>query len=280
MFKIQFIFGEYIAMTDQEYQILKKKVLNMTGIDLENYKSQQMRRRLTSFIENSSAKDVITYCRTIEQDEAHLKKLCDFLTINVTEFYRDAWAFNDLKNIVLPKLMENNSSLNIWSAGCSNGAEVYTIAMLIMDSARKVNFRILGTDMDELSLAKAGEGGPYREDILKSMPRQLVAKYFTVENGNYTVRKEIREKAVFKKHNLLADPFEKGFNLIVCRNVTIYFTEEAKDRLNQRFFDSLVDNGILFVGATEFMVNAMKIGFSKLGTCFYVKNPVTSSVSR
>lgn len=251
----------------------------MTGIDLENYKSQQMRRRLSSFIENSSTKDVISYCRTIEQDEAHLRKLCDFLTINVTEFYRDAWAFKDLQNIILPKLMENNSNLNIWSAGCSNGAEVYTIAMLIMDSVKKVNFKIMGTDMDEVSLAKARDGGPYRDDMLKSMPRQFVAKYFTGENGNYMVRKEVKDKAVFKKHNLLADPFEKGFNLIVCRNVTIYFTEDAKDKLNQHFFYSLKDNGILFVGATEFMVNAMKIGFSKLGTCFYVKNPVNSMVS-
>ena len=264
-------------MTDQEYLILKKKVLNMTGIDLEHYKSQQMRRRLSAFIENSTVKDVITYCRTIEQDESGLRKLCDFLTINVTEFYRDAWAFKDLQNIILPKLMEKNDHLYIWSAGCSNGAEAYTIAMLVMDISRKVNLRILGTDMDELSLAKARAGGPYREDMIKSMPKQLIAKYFTVQDGEYWVKQEVKDKAVFKKHNLLADPFEKGFNLIVCRNVTIYFTEEAKDMLNHRFYDSLKENGMLFVGATEFMVNAMKTGFSKLGTCFYLKTTATSA---
>ena len=262
-----------MTMTDQEYQFLKKKLFNMTGIDLENYKSQQMRRRLTAFIENSSAKDVVAYCHTIEQDESGLRKLCDFLTINVTEFFRDAWAFKDLQNTILPKLTENSDHLNIWSAGCSNGAEAYTIAMLLMDGHRKVSFRILGTDMDELSLAKAREGGPYREDILKNMPKNLIAKYFMVQGCDYWVHKEVKEKAVFKKHNLLSDPFEKGFNLIVCRNVTIYFTEEAKEKLNQRFYESLRDNGVLFVGATEFMMNAVKTGYSKLGTCFYLKSP-------
>ncbi|MBN1376636.1 MAG: protein-glutamate O-methyltransferase CheR [Dehalococcoidia bacterium] len=262
-------------MTDQEYQFLKKKVLNITGIDLEHYKSQQMRRSLSTFIENSSEKDVLAYCRTIEQDQTGLKKLCDFLTINLTEFYRDAWAFKDLQNIILPKLTENNTHLNIWSAGCSNGPEVYTIAMLVMDGTKKVTFRIMGTDIDDLSLAEAMEGGPYREDMLKNMPQQLVARYFTLQDGNYWVRKEVKDKAVFKNHNLLADPFEKGFDLIVCRNVTIYFTEEAKDTLNKHFYDSLNDNSVLFVGATEFMINAVKTDFSKLGTCFYLKSPTT-----
>jgi chemotaxis protein methyltransferase CheR len=264
--------GEDMTLTDQEYQFLKKKVLNMTGIDLEYYKSQQMRRRLSAFIENSSAKDVVAYCHTIEQDESGLKKLCDFLTINVTEFYRDAWAFKDLQNIILPRLTEKNDYINVWSAGCSNGAEVYTIAMLLMEGSKKVNFRILGTDMDELSLTKARAGGPYRDDMLKNMPKDLLTKYFNLQGADYWVRKEVQDKAVFKKHNLLADPFERGFNLIVCRNVTIYFTEEAKDQLNRQFYDSLHNGGVLFVGATEFMVNAIKTGYSKLGTCFYLKN--------
>lgn len=242
----------------------------MTGIDLDNYKSQQMRRRLSSFIENSSS-DVVGYCHTIEKDESSLKKLCDFLTINVTEFYRDAWAFADLEKNILPKLTENKLHLNIWSAGCSNGSEAYTIAMILASYPKKITYHILGTDMDELSLSKARAGGPYRDDFLKSLPKQYLARYFSEDKGDYWVNKEIRDKAVFKKHNLLADPFEKGFDLIACRNVTIYFTEEAKDLLNKHFHESLKENGVLFVGATEFMMNALKCGYRKLGTCFYQK---------
>jgi len=257
-------------MNDQEYLLLKKKVLNMTGLDLDNYKSQQMRRRLSSFIENSS-NDVISYCRTIEKDESSLRKLLDFLTINVTEFYRDAWAFADLEKNIFPKVLENKAHINIWSAGCSNGAEAYTMAMILSSYSKKVTYHILGTDMDELSLARARAGGPYKDDFLKNIPKPMLAKYFSEDKGDYWVNKEIKDKAVFKKHNLLADPFEKGFDLIACRNVTIYFTEEAKDMLNKRFYESLKENGVLFVGATEFMMNALKSGYHKLGTCFYQK---------
>ena len=267
-------------MNDQEYAILKKKVMTMTGIDLDNYKSQQMRRRLSSFIENSNS-DVIGYCRTIEKDEASLRKLCDFLTINVTEFYRDAWAFADLEKNILPKLLDNRTHINVWSAGCSNGSEVYTIAMILSSMPRKVTYHILGTDMDELSLARARAGGPYKDDFLKSMPRHYMAKYFShdSEKNEYWVHKEIKDRTTFKKHNLLADPFEKGFDLIACRNVTIYFTEEAKDTLNKHFHESLKENGVLFVGATEFMMNALKCGYHKLGTCFYQKTvPTMASI--
>ncbi len=123
---------------------------------------------------------------------------------------------------------------------------------------------------------QGGSGGPYRDDLMKNIPKHLVAKYFTLENGDYWVKKEIKEKAVFKRHNLLADKFETGFDLIACRNVTIYFTEEAKEKLNQRFYESLRENGILFVGATDFMINAAKLGFSKSGSGFYQKRSSAS----
>ena len=258
-------------MTDQEYLFLKKKLLTMTGIDLESYKSQQMRRRLTAFIENGDEKDVIQYCRLIERDQASLKKLCDFITINVTEFCRDSAVFNELEKNILPAILQKKDYINVWSAGCSNGAEVYSIAILLCESPKRANYRILGTDMDELSLARAAAGGPYRDDLLKNVPKHLLAKYFTQDNGDYWVKKEIKDRAVFRRHNLLADKFETGFDLIACRNVTIYFTEEAKEKLNQRFYESLKEDGVLFVGATEFMINAIKLGFGKMGSCFYQK---------
>lgn len=255
-------------MTDQEYLLLKKKVLTMTGIDLDSYKSQQMRRRLASFIENLSS-DVVTYCRTIEKDEESLRKLCDFLTINVTEFFRDKWAWEDLENNVLPGLIANKKHINIWSAGCSNGAEAYSIAMLLNNLPRKISYQILGTDMDEISLSRARAGGPYRADLLKNVPPHYISRYFSRDKDDFWLQKEIRDRVTFKKHNLLSDPFDKGFDLIACRNVTIYFTEEARDSLNRRFYQSLNENGVLFVGATEFMINALKSGYQKMGTCFY-----------
>jgi len=268
-------------MTDQEYLFLKKRVLNMTGIELDSYKSQQMRRRLSAFIENTPTKDIVAYCHVIERDEASLKKLCDFLTINVTEFFRDEWAFKDLQNIILPELVKNSSNLNIWSAGCSNGAEAFSIAMLLKEMPNRVNYRILGTDMDLRSLERAREGGPFKIDSLKNIPQQYVRKYFILKNNDYWVNEDVRHKIVFRQHNLLADPYDKDFDLIACRNVTIYFTNEAKDRLNQRFHNSLNPHGVLFIGATEFIADAMRLGFSKMGSCFYRKEmtAVTSSIA-
>jgi len=262
-----------VTMTDQEYLYLKKKILNMTGIDLNYYKSQQMRRRLDAFIESSAARDIASYCQVLERDETHLKKLCDFLTINVTEFFRDDWAFTDLQKNIIPTLIKNTSHLNIWSAGCSNGSEVYSLAVLLNECEKKITYKILGTDMDELSLERARSGGPYREDFVKNMPKYYLSRFLTCKDGEHWVKDELKQNTTFRRHNLLSDPFEKGFDLIVCRNVTIYFTEEAKEKLNQRFYESLKSNGVLFIGATEFIMNPNKAGFNKIGTSFYQKMP-------
>ncbi len=267
-------------MTDQEYLFLKKRLLNITGIDLDSYKSQQMRRRLSAFIEGSAARDVVAYCHVIERDAPSLKKLCDFLTINVTEFFRDEWAFKDMQNIILPELVKHSSSLNIWSAGCSNGAEAFSFSILLKEMPGRLSFSILGTDMDDRSLEKARAGGPFKADSIKNIPQKYVTKYFTFKNGDYWVNEDVRGRINFRQHNLLADPFEKDFDLIACRNVTIYFTNEAKDRLNQRFHNALNPKGVLFIGATEFIPDAMRLGFSKMGTCYYRKEltAVTSNI--
>jgi chemotaxis protein methyltransferase CheR len=258
-------------MTNEEYLYLKRKVMSMTGIDLDSYKSQQMRRRLSSFIGNVDARSVISYCHALERDEACLRKLRDFLTINVTEFFRDQWAFEKLKNHVLPSLMKNNNRLNIWSAGCSSGGEPFSLVILLNELTPDFPCRILATDVDAPSLLKANAGGPYNMAAMKNVPAQYISQYFKVFDGQYWVKDEIRAGVEFKQHNLLSDPFEKGFDLISCRNVTIYFTDEARNKLNQRFYEALKDGGFLFIGATEFVPDAKKLGFAKLDICFYQK---------
>lgn len=264
-------------MTDEEYAMLKNKVYGLTNIDLDCYKSQQMRRRLTFFIERTNAQDVITYCKNLERDNEYLKKLRDFLTINVTEFFRDDWAFSEFKNNVIPLLAKTNKKLNIWSAGCSNGGEPYSIAILLFEITARTDHRILGTDVDELSLLKASSGGPYATDTIKNLPQDYRERYFTSSEDKLWITPKMRNMVRFQKHNLLADPFEKGFDLICCRNVTIYFTEAAKNKLNYMFHNSLNDDGILFIGATEFMTHPTEAGFKKISNCFYqkIKLPVS-----
>lgn len=258
-------------MDDQSYLYLKKKILKLTNIDLDSYKSEQMRRRLNSFLVVNGVDNIADYGFRLESNPVMLEKLKDFLTINVSEFFRDAPLFERLKTFILPQLLKNSRRLNIWSAGCSHGAEPYSIAMLLESISPYLNHRILATDLDEGALIQARAGGPYSPAEVKNTPSGFILKHFTLSAGNYTLNEKIRQKIEFRCQNLLCDEFESGFDLIMCRNVTIYFTEEANKRLKQKFCHSLKEGGVLFIGSTEVMFNSQSIGFKELETCFYQK---------
>ena len=147
-------------MNDQEYDYITRVIRKLTGIDLDNYKSQQMRRRLTGLIA-SQAGGVPEYCELVKKNKDALKKLRNFLTINVSEFFRDIEQFNILKTKVLPELLSRNPSLKVWSSGCSHGGEPYSIAILLEEIAPGRHHRVLGTDIDDETLARARAGGPY-----------------------------------------------------------------------------------------------------------------------
>lgn len=267
-------------MNEQEFSYLKKKILKLTGINLDNYKSQQMRRRLNGFFAHVQAKNLVEYCQMLERDSELLTELRNFLTINVSEFFRDVNPFEQLRKMILPKLLKNNPRLNIWSAGCSHGQEPYTIAMILEGIFPFHNHRILATDIDEGALSLAKAGGPYSSDEVKNVSSAFLRKYFTCSNGDYVVTDRIKRRVEFRRQNLLCDDFEKGFDLIICRNVTIYFTEEAKRHLNRRFYQSLKDGGVLFIGGTEVMLDIISIGFKGLVASFYQKPmPIVSKIT-
>jgi chemotaxis protein methyltransferase CheR len=258
-------------LTEQEYTYLKRKVLKLTNINLDNYKSQQMRRRLDGFFAHIQAKTVVDYCHILERDPDMLEELRNFLTINVSEFFRDMTPFEQLRKIILPKLLKNTHRLNIWSAGCSHGQEPYSIAIILENIFPFHSHRILATDIDMDALRQARAGGPYSADDVKSVPPTLIRKYFSHSHGDYRVVDRIRHRVEFRQQNLLCDNFEKGFDLIICRNVTIYFTEEAKKELNKKFYQALKDGGVLFIGGTEVMLDVTSVGFKGLLASFYQK---------
>lgn len=264
-------------MDDQSYLYLKKKILKLTNIDLDGYKSEQMRRRLNSFMAVNGVENIVDYGYKLERDTDTLEQLRAFLTINVSEFFRDLNMFERLKTSILPQLLKNSRRLNIWSAGCSHGAEPYSIAMLLESISPFTNHRILATDVDEGALKQARAGGPYTPAEVKNVPRGLILKNFTFSSGSYMLSEKIKQKVEFRCQNLLCDEFETGFDLILCRNVTIYFTEEANKRLKQKFCHSLKEGGVLFIGSTEVMFNSRSIGLQELETCFYQKLAASNS---
>jgi len=260
-------------MRDLEYSYLKTRIKQLTGVDLDNYRERQMRRRLTSLISRTSAPSVVAYCRMVESDRNMLEDLRTFLTIKVSEFFRDPLPFEQLKTEILPQLLMDRTRLNIWSTGCSVGGEPYSIAIILDKLTPFAKHRIVASDIDVISLGKARAGGPYRSNEVRNVPTQLLREYFDVIDDSYHVKDKIRQRVDFRKHDLLRDPYESGFDLIVCRNVTIYFTEEAKVRLNQQFCQSMSPGGILFVGGTEAIAHARELGLTTLGHCFYRKQP-------
>lgn len=251
-----------------DYEQFIEKIKVKTGIDLSLYKEQQMKRRLTSLYEKYGFKSFLDFYRGIEKDNELLYAFLDRMTINVSEFYRNGKRWEVLEKKFIPELLKNKRNLKIWSAACSTGEEPYTIAMILSKFLPLSEIKILATDIDENVLQKA-KIGAYHERSLNEVPIEMKRKYFQKDNDYYVISDEIKRTVTFKKHNLLSDPFEKNFDLIVCRNVLIYFTEEAKNSLYHKFSNALRQGGIFFVGSTEQIFNPGKYNLKPIDTFFY-----------
>lgn len=258
-------------MNDQEYSYLKNKILKITNLDINCYKGQQMRRRLDAFVAKNNYPTVIAYCTMLENSPDKQRELLDYMAINVSEFFRDLPQFKILKNEVLPALLAVSTRLNIWSAACSCGQEPYSIAMLLEDSSPNVHHRILATDIDESALTQARNGGPYTAYDVRNVEKRLVDKYLVKKDTGYFVDERLKKKIIFQHHNILNDSFEHNFDLIVCRNVIIYFSEEVRDNLYKRFHGSLKPSGILFLGGSEVVLKPWDQGYSMMYPAFYNK---------
>lgn len=252
------------------YDWFKKKVYDLTGIDLNNYRPKQMERRISSLMERVGAKDYREYHLLLAKRKEHYQQFLNHITINVSEFFRNPERFKELETKILPELLRESSRLKIWSAACSYGAEPYTIAMILERLAPGKGHRVLATDLDKQMLEKA-KLGKYSVHDVKNIEKSLLDKYFTQDGTDYILSEQIKKKVDFKHHDLLKDSYEQGFDLIVCRNVVIYFTDDAKDKLYRQFHQSLRKNGYLFVGGTERIHNYREMGYENVYPFFYKK---------
>jgi chemotaxis protein methyltransferase CheR len=192
------------------------------------------------------------------------------ITINVSEFLRNPEAFQTLRARYLPGLLEGRSLVRVWSAGCSLGYEPYSIAMLVRELSPTGNVRILATDLDERILAQA-RASRYTEVQMLGVSPARRTRFFVHDQDGWVVRPELRALVTFTRHDLLRDAFGTAFDLIACRNVAIYFTEEAKAELYRRFARALRPGGLLFVGATEAISGARELGLRPDQPGFYVR---------
>lgn len=252
-----------------EFDFFKDWVKDKLKVDLNAYKEKQLHRRIATVMQSAGCKDLRSYAALIQKDEQVRRVFLDYITINVTEFYRNKEIFDEFESAMNDVLVPRFKNLKIWSAACSIGAEPYSVAM-IMERNNIRNGRILATDIDDTILSKAKEG-KYRENELKNVGSHELEQYFSRSGNEFKIVDTIKKKVEFKKHDLLLDRYEKNFHAVICRNVTIYFKNEAKNEVYRKINESLEKGGIFFTGATEAIYNPASFGFRKLSTFLYEK---------
>ncbi|MFC7060453.1 CheR family methyltransferase [Halobacillus seohaensis] len=256
---------------ENDYEIFVHKLKKESGIDLLFYKEAQMKRRLTSLRDKRGFTSFAEYFEAVQATPTLFNELLDRMTINVSEFYRNKKRWDILEQKVIPHLLKRQKKLKVWSAACSTGEEPYTLAMVLLKFIPEHQLEIIATDIDRNALQRA-KIGLYPERSLKEVPLEIREKYFTKEDQLFRISENAKKCVTFKKHNLLADRYEKDCDLIVCRNVLIYFTESAKQQIYTKFSESLKKDGIFFVGSTEQIFSPNHYQFSVFDTFFYQKS--------
>lgn len=254
-----------------DYEYFKKAVFDLTKIDLNAYKEKQMKRRIDTLISKNKVVGYENYVSLLKTDEARFEEFVNYLTINVSEFYRNVDQWQLLDKDVFPELINRyGKNLKIWSAACSTGDEPYSLVMALSRHLPINQIRIYATDLDKQVIEKA-KLGLYGEKSVAGVPADLRNKFFTKVGPSYQISDEVKSRVEFREHNLLKDTYPTDFHLIVCRNVLIYFTEEAKDVVFRKFQKSLKPGGYLFIGSTEQIINYRDVGFERKNSFFYQK---------
>lgn len=257
-------------MAGYDYEWFKNKIYNFIGINLSFYKERQMKRRIESLIKKNGYEGFGDYYIALTEDQNLLNEFVNYLTINVSEFYRNPPQWETLEKEVIPYILKRKVKPKIWSAACSTGEEPYTLVMILSKFFPLSEIKIIASDIDKDALNKAKQG-VYIKKSLENLPENYKRRFFTEKDELYYIKDEVKNCVEFIYHDLLKDTYPKDLDLIVCRNVLIYFTEEAKEMIYYKFNRSLVLNGILFVGSTEQIIASQKYGFRPMRTFFYEK---------
>jgi chemotaxis protein methyltransferase CheR len=255
----------------QGWEWFVAKFENLSKIDLNAYKRPQMERRINSFMRTVNAGDYTVFINQLLNDRALYQKFIEHITINVSEFFRNLNQWSVLEKDIIPALYRDRPSMRVWSAGCSTGEEAYSLAMLFKEKFNGRIEKILATDIDNEVLDKASTG-LYTGKAVQTLPAAYLTKYFIREGEFYSINESIKKMVQFQRHDLLKDIFPKDYDLILCRNVVIYFTEETKQKLYRRFADALRPKGIIFIGSTEQIFQSREIGLESAATFFYKKS--------
>jgi chemotaxis protein methyltransferase CheR len=242
---------------DIEAEMLTTAIYRQYGFDFRNYAPTSLRRRLVKQVQAEGLSTISGLQERVLYDEACMERLLLTLSISVTSMFRDPEFHLALRTTILPTL-RTYPSVRVWVAGCSTGEEVYSVAILLEEEGLYDRVRIYATDMNEVVLDQAKKATyplermkEYTENYQKSGARASFSDYYTADSVNAVLDASLRRNIVFTQHNLATDgPFHE-FQLILCRNVMIYFDKELQARVVRLFSDSLCTFGVLGLGRQE-----------------------------
>ncbi|MDD1772108.1 MAG: protein-glutamate O-methyltransferase CheR [Methanomassiliicoccales archaeon] len=241
---------------------MKNKIFKDTRLDCNQYKDPYLMRRFNVRMRATGVKTYEEYTSVLTKTPDEYDNLLSEITINVTQFFRDTMVFKSLREDIIPlliyeKCMKNDVSIKIWSAGCSSGEEPYSMAIMLHDLLGEefdhFKVTIVASDIDD-EVLEAARIGTYLARQVVNVPKDLLARYFTKEGDLYCVNDEIKRMVQLKKVDLFSQTGGFGFDMILCRNVVIYFNREMQDKLYMKFVKALRPGGYFVMGNTETLV--------------------------
>jgi chemotaxis protein methyltransferase CheR len=252
-----------VKIKPEEIQLFSKYIYGISGIHIEASKAYLLETRLGRIMESEKCSSYSEFYHKIKADgsKALEKKVIDAITTNETLFFRDSSPFDLLKHKIIPEVIDGHTSgvmpkpIRIWSAACSTGQEIYSIAIILKELLGKIqpyNIKLMGTDLSDAAIKQASYGTYNKFEIERGLPGSQLQRYFVASGDNWRIKDEIRSMATFRKFNLM-HPFSSlgKFDIIFCRNVAIYFTLDDRKKLFNKIADALEPGGYLIIGSTE-----------------------------
>ena len=264
------------------FQLLLNKIKEDRGLDFRHYHQDLLKRRVALRLRAKGIDTYSEYLRLLIRDPEEYDKLFEVLCINVSEFFRDpeVWvtARYLIESLTRLKNQTNDNSIRIWSAGCANGEEPYSIAILVKEAlpwaGTNFSVEIIATDVDKKSM-KIAEKAEYPKEALKNVDKKLLARYFNFASGSYTAKDNLRGLVTFSYLDLTSQELIENTDIVFCRNVFIYFDRSLQEQLLMKFYRALKIGGYLVMGKAETLITEAKTIFEEIdaGARIYKKKP-------
>ncbi|MBJ7332145.1 MAG: protein-glutamate O-methyltransferase CheR [Solirubrobacteraceae bacterium] len=259
-----------IARDDDDYLVFITGLRALWPVDLTQYRRGQMERRIRSFAGRRNITHLPDYLPMLKADKDELYRFLDHVTINVSQLWRHPEQWEVLRKELIPELAQEDR-IRAWSAGCSYGAEAYTLSAVIRDTAPKARVSITGTDVDRRIIERA-QHGRFSDADAREAPQDEMRKWFVQDGDMWSAKPELRFGMKFEEGDLLHTSVPvASYDLIMCRNVVIYFNEDVRDSLHGRLAAALRPGGYLVIGATERVASPGPIGLTPTHPFIYRK---------